>query len=280
VQGADHEFGGVSTDLKLSLVEGYLSAFTAALRSKFDHLWYLDAFAGTGERTVRIAARKADLLGDDQPVTIERRRGSARIAIEIRPSFDRLLFMEKRPRYCAALAELRSQHPDRRIEIIRGDANEAIRTELLRNSWSGIRAVMFLDPYGMAVDWRTIESIRATEAIDVWYLVSLAGLFRQAARDPEKIDADKRASITRMLGTDEWQSAWYARKSPSDDLFGPVEDETIRRIADVADIEAFVGKRLRGLFPKVLAPATLGWFRPAFPSDYRVMISRCQTSNG
>ena len=32
---SDHEFGGDSTDLKLSLVEGYLTAFTTALRKKF-----------------------------------------------------------------------------------------------------------------------------------------------------------------------------------------------------------------------------------------------------
>ncbi|TIN59694.1 MAG: hypothetical protein E5Y29_29475, partial [Mesorhizobium sp.] len=40
---ADHEFGNLSTDLKLSLVEEYLGAFTTALRSKFAELWYIDA---------------------------------------------------------------------------------------------------------------------------------------------------------------------------------------------------------------------------------------------
>ena len=59
---SDHEFGGVSTNLKLSLVERYLSAFTTALRGKFKELWYIDAFAGTGERTVKLAARDSDLF--------------------------------------------------------------------------------------------------------------------------------------------------------------------------------------------------------------------------
>jgi len=43
----EHEFGGVSTDLKLSLVGAYLHEFTTALMGKFD-LCYIDAFAGTG----------------------------------------------------------------------------------------------------------------------------------------------------------------------------------------------------------------------------------------
>jgi three-Cys-motif partner protein len=57
----DHEFGGVSTNPKLSLVERYLSAFTTALQGKKE-LWYIDAFAGTGKRTVRLAARDSDLF--------------------------------------------------------------------------------------------------------------------------------------------------------------------------------------------------------------------------
>jgi len=60
----EHEFGGVSTDLKLSIVEDYLRAFTTALRSKFRELVYIDAFAGTGERTVRYAADELSLLDE------------------------------------------------------------------------------------------------------------------------------------------------------------------------------------------------------------------------
>jgi hypothetical protein len=90
---SDHEFGGVSTNLKLSLVERYLSAFTTAPRGKFKELWYIDAFAGTGERTVKLAARDSDLFDAAQDEQIERHRGSARIAIETEPPFDRLIFL-------------------------------------------------------------------------------------------------------------------------------------------------------------------------------------------
>ena len=88
----DHQFGGVSTDLKLSIVEGYLKAFTTALRPRFRELVYIDAFAGTGERTVAHAAVEANLWDDYTPARIERLRGSAKIAIDIVPPFDQLLF--------------------------------------------------------------------------------------------------------------------------------------------------------------------------------------------
>lgn len=251
----DHEFGNLSTDLKLSLVEDYLKAFTTALHSKFPALWYIDAFAGTGERTVRIAGANATDLLPAVEERIDRRRGSARIALDVTPQFSRYIFMDKMKRHCEALRDLANQYPGRSIDIVRGDANDAIKAELASQRWVGKRAVMFLDPYGMDVAWSTLEAIRKTEAIDVWYLVSLAGLFRQATLDPKKLTADKRAALTRMLGTDQWEEAWYRREQRTD-LLGQV-DEIHQRKADVAAMEEFVGKRLAGLFPKVLPPRRL-----------------------
>jgi three-Cys-motif partner protein len=253
---SDHQFGGVSTDLKLSLVEGYLRAFTVALRGKFSELWCIDAFAGTGERTVKHAAKSGDLLEPPAEERTERRRGSARIAIDVVPPFDRLIFMDKSRRHCRALRELGSKHPDRQIDVIEGDANKAIVDIVTRHRWKATRAVMFLDPYGMSVDWETLKVIRSTEAIDVWYLVSLSGLFRQAARDADAVDQSKRAALTRMLGTDSgWETAWYKRVQRND-LFDTL-DEPHSRIVDVEAMEAFVWKRLETLFPKVLKPLRL-----------------------
>ena len=53
----EHEFGNRSTNLKLAVVEQYLRQFTIALRHQFKQLWYIDAFAGTGERVERLEAQ-------------------------------------------------------------------------------------------------------------------------------------------------------------------------------------------------------------------------------
>ncbi len=252
---SDHKFGGVSTDLKLSLVGGYLGAFAKALRPIFSQLWYIDAFAGTGERTVVIPGRPADMLGPEIEEKIERRRGSAKIAIDIVPTFDRLIFMDKSPKHVAALNDLKAGHKHRHIDVVPGDANAAIIDLITQHNWSGTRAVMFLDPYGMSVDWKTLEAIRGTEAIDVWYLVSLAGLFRQATRDAEDLDDSKRAALTRMVGTPDWEKDWY-KSTTRMDLFGET-DERFARTAEVSDMEAYFGQRLRVLFPAVLPPLRL-----------------------
>ncbi|MHB8283397.1 MAG: three-Cys-motif partner protein TcmP [Caulobacteraceae bacterium] len=253
---SEHEFGGVSTDLKLSMVEGYLGAFTKALRGKFKELWYIDAFAGTGERTVKIKA-EADGLWDSAE-RIERRRGSALIALQVDPSFDRVVFIEKKRSHCEALRHLKAEHekPGQQIDVFRGDANSMIVEFLKGRTWSGVRAVMFLDPYGLNLHWSTLEAIKATGAIDIWYLVSLEGLFRQASKDPKKLSSQKRHAITRMLGTGDWEAEWY--KAPASTGYSLLDHMGItesgdnsadqRRTATVSDMEDYVLKRLKTLF--------------------------------
>jgi three-Cys-motif partner protein len=251
----DHEFGGVSTDLKLAIVGDYLHHFTTALHNKFGELIYIDAFAGTGERTVRYAADERGLFDADSPARIERLRGSARIAIETNPPFNRLTFIDSDPKHCAALRALQRSQSDRDIIVEEGDAATTLDRILSRRTWAGCRGVLFLDPYGMNVPWETLELARATEALDVWYLVSLAGLYRQAARDGQALTQEKRTPITRMLGFEGWETEWYRTQSlPS--LFGG-SDEREYRTADVQMIEATVTSRLKTLFPAVGGPLTL-----------------------
>ena len=255
--GGGHEFGGQHTEIKLSVVAGYLRAYTRALRPHWQNLWYIDAFAGTGSRTVRVSARDGDLVDDPVPEQVEERKGSARIAIEIEPAFDRLVFMEQNRRHCAALHALKDEFRDRDISIVEGDANKLIQGEIAWSGWRKTRAVMFLDPYGMTVEWETLKAIANTKAIDVWYLFSLSGLYRQAARRADAIDDAKRQAISRMLGTDEWEERLYAAPVEQD-LLSAIEDPRVRqRTADVKGLEQYVKQRLHDVFPLVLDPLPL-----------------------
>jgi three-Cys-motif partner protein len=245
--------------LKLEVMEEYLRTFTTVLRRQFKSLWYVDAYAGTGRRTVRLLAREADLLDEATEEQLVHRRGSAQLAIDTSPPFDRLIFIDRKRSHYRALCELRDRHqsPNLKIDVERKDANDAIKELIAQHrSFAGTRVVMFLDPYGLSVSWETLRLIAETQAIDVWYFVSLEGLFRQAARDPSKITDKKREAVTRMLGTPDWERDWYKERRQMYDLFGEV-DEDASRVADVDAIEAYVKKRLELLFPKVLRPLRL-----------------------
>ena len=250
---ADHEFGSSATELKLSLVEAYSKAFTTALRGRFSELWYIDAFAGTGQRTERHPAISTPFFS--RPERIIQHRGSARIAIDVTPPFDRLVFVEKRRNAVAALLTLRERHPDRSITVIKGDANDEIPKLVSSINWRNKRAILFLDPFGMTVDWSTLTAIADTRAIDVWYLFSLSGLYRQATRDAASIDETKRAAIDRVLGTNKWQEALYVPRKHGGLFFE--EPEKLQRAADPRDLETYVLDRLKTIFPQVLPPFAL-----------------------
>ncbi len=52
--------------------------------------------------------------------------------------------------------------------------------------------MVFLDPYGMQVEWSTIEALAATKAIDLWYLfplgVGVARLLTHRWRYPRSVE--------------------------------------------------------------------------------------------
>jgi three-Cys-motif partner protein len=249
----DHEFGGQHTELKLSIIEGYLRAFAVALRPHFKSLWYIDAFAGTGSRTVRTERRGASLIEAPADEVVERRRGSAQIAIDVRPAFDFLVFIEKNKNYVAALNDLAALNLQRRIAVAEEDANIALQRIVANNNWSDKRAVVFLDPYGMEVEWATLEALSSTRAIDVWFLFPLAGLFRQATRRLTDIDDHKRAALTRMFGSSAWEAELYPVEDA--DLFGAIPER--RRDLNPGGLETYVQNRLSTIFGKVLKPLAL-----------------------
>lgn len=241
----DHYFGGEHTRVKLAMLAKYLPAYTTALSKQPFRLHYIDAFAGTG--LCRIKAGTGDILIP----------GSARIALACEPPFHRLVFIEAKRRHAGALRSLKADHPHRDITVIPGDANDELPQALAQLDRRTDRAVTFIDPYGMEVDWNTLAGLRQF-VTDIWYLFPLSALYRQAATDAAGLDARKSAAIDRVLGTHDWYPALY-RTAPQTDLFGgPAYDV---RTAHVGAITEWVSARLRATFPGVAGPKILHQMR-------------------
>jgi three-Cys-motif partner protein len=144
-----------------------------------------------------------------------------------------------------------------------------------------MRGVIFLDPYGMEVQWATVEAIAATRALDLWYFFPLMGLYRQAANDVVDIDAIKRERLDRVLGTNDWERAWYGTPHGPTDLFD--DPQTAIRMADVNAIERYVKSRLDSIFKGAVldplriyhkhAPIASLFFAVANPSPRAVQVA-------
>jgi three-Cys-motif partner protein len=246
----DHIFGGAHTEPKLQCLREYLEAYSIALKKQNFARLYVDAFAGTGSRAeVRPAI---PILGRAEPEIVTT-QGSADIALNTLPQFHHISLIEQDPSKIGALQEVikRSGHP--RAQVREGDANKIVKEICHKTPWrgrgtigNGIRGVIFLDPYGMEVEWSTVEAIAKTEALDCWYFFPLSGLYRNAPRDPLKLDPIKIDSVNKLLGAEEWRDALYAKPPPVETMFG-MFDGVERRI-DVDAIEDYVQKRLASVF--------------------------------
>jgi three-Cys-motif partner protein len=234
-----HRFGAEHTSEKLAVLRSYLPAYTTALGQRFT-LHYIDAFAGTGECVIKIAGEELSVPG------------SASIAIECKPPFHKMVFIELSAARAEELERLRTTAPERDILVMQDDANVALPAyvETFRRR---DRAVVFLDPYGMTVDWATLDKLAKSKRADVWYLFPLSGLYRQAAKDSAHLDASKEAALTRILGPHDWRRALYEPK-PQKDLFG--QDSDIRT-ADPQRMAQWVRACLQTIFPGVHGPKIL-----------------------
>jgi three-Cys-motif partner protein len=199
------------TTSKLAILAEYLKAYTIALRKQPFRTAYIDAFAGTGYRALAAEDSPADLRFPDlaAPAPQALLDGSARIALKAEPRFNKYIFIERNAERCGELEALKAEFPlAADIDVRRGDANEEIRL-LCSKDWTTRRAVMFLDPYGMQVEWATVEAVAATNAIDLWILFPLGiGVNRLLTRSGE-IPPSWRRRLDLLLGSMEWYDAFY-----------------------------------------------------------------------
>lgn len=257
-----HQFGGPWTTQKLEVVGEYLNLYTRALRNQPFSRWYIDAYAGTGTRLPSRSASEAlsaDVLPFEEHDLGDATAlfdGSARVALKTIPPFDRFVFIEQEPARCQKLETLRQEFPSlsARIRIVQADANETLQS---LHGWDNQsnRAVVFLDPYGMDVEWKTIQAIARTRAIDLWVLIPLGmGLVRLLPHDGE-IPAGWARRLDRFLGTEEWRRDLYEVKQERN-LFGEVETTVSR--ARIDRIGRYVNDRLKLEFTGVAeAPGIL-----------------------
>lgn len=252
-----HRFGGDWTSAKLDAVGKYLAAYTTALKNQPFEKVYIDAFAGTGYREsprAKLAAPDShpSLFQDNDAESDSESNafldGSASVALKTLPSFDRLIFIERMAERCDSLRRLAADRADLtdRVSILNGDAN----TELLRlcdEGWKRRRAVLFLDPYGMSVEWRTIEAIARTRAIDLWVLFpSGIGVNRLLPKSGNVPDGWSRR-LDSIFGTHDWHDEFYrVERRPT--LFGD-EDKAVK--AGLDRIGAFFINRLQTIFAGV-----------------------------
>jgi len=215
---------------------------------------YVDGFAGSGKRYAKERA-SASLFPEIDRDDREYRLGSPYLAVQSEPGFDTYIFIEPNETYADQLEEVRVDHPEKadRIAIIREDANQFLPRWCQGLSRSD-RAMVFLDPYGMEVNWSTLQALAKTQKVDVWILIPIGQAVLRLLTDKTPTGPWANA-LTRFFGTEDWKQYFY-RSAPDQNLFG--DDVEPVRDASFAKATEYMVSRLKSIFAGVLeAPVVL-----------------------
>ncbi len=243
-------FGGDWTEQKLDILKEYLKSYNKVLKKQSFTRVYIDAFAGTGYRQDRANQYdNASIFEDfDHEEPQKFLKGSASLALEVDPPFDRYYLVETDKKKIEELEKLRRKYPQKadKIEIVHQDANAFVQKYCKQEDWIKTRAVLFLDPFATQVEWETIRAIAQSKAIDVWILFPLMAVNRLMANKPEKV---WRQQLNRIFGTEKWFEAFY-RTEKAESLFGQ-SLENVRKACNFESIADFYMSRLREIFADV-----------------------------
>ena len=242
-------WGGQWTEEKLEAFEKYVNAYLTIMNSfREKYKWkliYFDGFAGSGSRNEAKKEANSDLLQelfrdfclDEQE--LETYKGAAERVLSIpQKGFDFYYFVDKDKESSLKLHELLAPFENDKTLVYRNsDANKQI--EMLANAMhndNSLAALVLLDPFGMQVDWKSIELLKGTRT-DLWILIPTGVIVnRLLDRKCELTHAEK---LTSFFGKDEeFLRDYFYKKKKVDTLFGETEitekvQKPIEKIAEL-----------------------------------------------
>ena len=244
-----YSWGGSWTEDKLDTFEKYVNAYLTIMNKYRDEyqwrLIYFDGFAGSGSRTESNQDTDSDLLREMFDGSMLSRdelnvyRGAAERVLNIKQrGFDFYYFIDKDEESSKQLEVLLEPFKgDKNLKFRTSDANEQVKmlARAMRNDRKLVSLVL-LDPFGMQVDWETIEELKNTHT-DFWILIPTGVIInRLLDRKGELIYIDKLISF---FGKDEkFLRNYFYSKKQEQTLFGEIEviekvNKPIQKIAEL-----------------------------------------------
>lgn len=157
-----NKFGGNWTQQKIDIVVDYTKAYLTIM-NKYPQLKciYFDGFAGSGNIKKK---RNNDYIDKGTAIHV--------LEIDNPKNFDIYYFVEKNEKFKEELdIYIKDKFPNKKTYIVWGDCNEklfSLADFLKRNKLH--RVLAFIDPYGMSVNWASLEILKGL-GIDFWILV-------------------------------------------------------------------------------------------------------------
>jgi three-Cys-motif partner protein len=247
-----NRFGGDWTEQKIEIVVSYVKAYLTIM-NKYPQFktMYFDGFAGSG-----------NIYKEDSTDDIEIIKGTAIRVLEIDSpkSFDTYYFVEKNEKNREQLQQtIATDFSEMKTiaHVVNEDCNKKLKdmAAFLKKNPS-YRVLAFIDPYGMSLNWESIESLKGL-GVDLWILVPTGIGVNRLLRHDSKIEESWLLKLEKFLGLnrEEILKRFYKQKSVLT-LFG--EESTISKETDAVNKAAdLYRERLGEIFEFVSEPYTL-----------------------
>lgn len=227
-------WGGSWTEEKLDAFEKYVNAYLTIMNKYRDQyqwkLIYFDGFAGSGSRNEATPMYNNQLMLDlieEHQLSAEELapyRGAAERVLNInQDGFDYYYFVDKDAESSKKLKEkLTPIRNGKQLEFRHSDANTQV-SELAQtmHKTNKMKSLVLLDPFGMQVDWSSIEKLKNTST-DLWILIPTGVIVNRLLDRKCKLTHIEK--LTSFFGKEEAFLREYFYNTRQDEtLFGSIE---------------------------------------------------------
>lgn len=256
-------WGGSWTEQKLEAFSSYVEAYLTimhATRKKCngwpEKIIYFDGFAGSGSRNSESSTKSMQQTLLDLNISNEDNniyKGSAERVLQLCKKFDEYIFVDDDKDSLEQLKNTlnKKQLITNKCCFIEGNVNE-ILPKYLKNWNSQTVALVFLDPFGMQVEWNTIESMKE-KRIDLWILLP-SGVIINRLLDKEGKLQSKELLIKHLGMSESGITSAFYRKEQQINLFGEQETVISKRTNAIKKISELYIEKLKTIFKHVTKP--------------------------
>ena len=209
--------------IKLEALARYLDFYTTVLKNQHWQTIYFDAYAGGGRAVIRGDGRSLagspSLFDEVEPEIRELVDGSPRVALACANPFDRYVFVDPDPRRAAELNELRAEFGASQVITVRQEtASQGVAWIVSQDiSRRSHRGVAFLDPFGAALEWASIQALADTGLFEVVVNFALSMAIQRMLPNSGNVPDSWAATLDRFFGNRAWFEEVYQRRD--DGLF-------------------------------------------------------------
>jgi three-Cys-motif partner protein len=210
---------GYWSEIKLEILKKYATAYSTILAAQKNpslHHVYIDAFAGAGVHLSRTT-------GAFVP-------GSPLNALAVFPPFREYHLIDIDAERVASLKELIGDRAD--VHLHQGDCNKVLVEEVFpRVQFKQYRrGLCILDPYGLHLDWKVIQTAGEMKTIDLFLNFPVADMNRNVLwRDPEGVEESQISRMNSFWGDESWRKVAY---ETTRNLFGYPEKQPNEVVAE------------------------------------------------